>query len=153
MLILSSKKSTDDIISVVDSGGFSLFKDNFQKNNGTFPYVKKNDVNYITLSKDGKIIGILAFALSDVLEKYRSEKEDKKHNGFAHMFDVEILPDYRGKGYLGTMAKECISMCKKKGQKGVTLMAKDQNLASTYSKKFGFKKYTEDSSPMMELVF
>ena len=141
-------------IDIVYHNNFSLFRNSFDKNDGTFPYVESDDMIYVTVDDDnGKIIGILAFALYDSLSQYREAHDDTKHKKYAHIFDLEVLPQYRGKGLLSAMINTCIKICHNEKQKGITLMAKDKLLAKTYNKKYGFGIYdNEDSdSPMMEL--
>lgn len=156
-IIIRTDHTTSDILCAVHSNNFKLFQDNFDKNNGTMPYMDKDKIRYITVENDNGIVGILAYALFEDLKKYRIGKFDKKHLRFAHIFDIEVLSEHRGQNFAYTLINMCIRICKEKKQDGITLMAKNWKLSLMYTRKFGFTLYddseTDEICPMMELQF
>lgn len=53
---------------------FTLFRENFKKNNKTFPYIKPNQAVIGYVSKGNSIIGLIAYSYSENLETYRKAK-------------------------------------------------------------------------------
>lgn len=142
----------DVALDVVRSDGFELFRKNFDKNDNSFPYMEKDNVYIGTVSDKGKVIGMIAYAFPDGLEKYRFAKGDD-YIGFGHIFDFEVIGKYRGKGIGDMLVNGVIDEFVRDGVAGVTLMAMNRDLANHYSSKYGFVCYDGDTSesPMMYL--
>ena len=144
---LNYNLKTKDILKICENN-FELFKNNFEKNNNSFPYVGQNDVNYIVIECGKDICGILAYAYHDKLSEYRENHEDNKHNEYAHIFDLEVSKKYQGKKLSEKLINACIDECKKKNESGITLQAIDEKVEYMYDRKFGFKTYDSKSRYM-----
>lgn len=154
--ILKVSQDIQVALDAVKEGGFELFKDNFKKNNNTFPYVSSKDVKIGSITLNNKTAGLIAYAYPDALSKYREMHEDEAHNDFAHIFDFEVAPAYRSKGYSSKLIVGVIDELKKNKIEGVTLMAINQDVAKMYKSKYNFDYYEgceSDDCPMMSLKF
>lgn len=144
--------NTKDVVDIADKCGFELFKNNFDKNNNSFPYMNPNDIKYVIIKYHSDICGILAYGIPPGLDSYRKNREDPSHNMFAHIFDLEVSEKYRGRKLSELLISKCIDLCKKENLSGVTLMAIDNSVAQMYERKFGFKIYNRKYR-WMELKF
>lgn len=140
---LNYSLKTKDILKLCDNE-FILFKNNFEKNNNSFPYVGPNVVNYIAIESGKNICGILVYAYHDKLLEYRENHDDNKHDEYAHIFDLEVSQNYRGKKLSEKLINACIEKCKKHNETGITLQGIDERAESMYDRKFGFKTYDNE---------
>ena len=151
--ISNHKFTTEEIIKICEKYNFKLFIDNFKKNDNSFPYINPDNVKYIVAVSGSDICGIIAYANSKFIQDRRKAYGDNKHIRFAHIFDLETLPKYRGKGIATLLIKKVIEQIKQSGNKGVTLQGINKKTAKMYHDKFGFDVYKEQESPLMELKF
>lgn len=151
--ISNHKFTTEEIIKICQKYDFKLFIDNFNKNDNSFPYINSDNVKYIVAISGNDICGILAYGNSKDIQDRWKAYEDNKHTRFAHIFDLETLPEYRGKGIATLLIKKAIEQIKQSGNKGVTLQGINRKTAKMYHDKFGFDVYKDQESPLMELKF
>lgn len=137
---------------IAETFGFQLFIDNFEKNGGGFPYIPDDKVRFSVMLDGKKPAVIAAYGMPDGLGKMRVTHGELQFKDYAHLFDIEVGKDYRGKGLSKTMLQHVISNVRKSGAAGITLMAIDRRTAELYGK-FGFKVYEDAQSPSMYLKF
>lgn len=130
---------------------FKLFKENFKKNNNTFPYIKPEQAKIGVIKNNGNTIALIAYAYPEDLKDYRKAHKDS-HINSGHIFDFEVLEDYRGNNLGNILMEGVINEMKQNHIEEVTLMAIDKNMAKYYELRYGFKTYSDgdkDNSPML----
>lgn len=150
----------NEVIDAVKKDNFALFRENFAKNNGGFPYCDGMDAKYIMVkNEDGDCCALLAYATPRGIEKYRESWNMEDYMDYAHLFDIEVLSKYRGMGIMKKMLKSLISALRDEKRfrcKGMTLMAIDKKMAEGYEKVLGAKtdkRFGTESSPFMVCNF
>ena len=129
---------------------FTLFRENFKKNNNTFPYINQNQALIGCVSKGNKIIGMVAYSYSENLETYRKAKSEN-YSKHSHIFDFEVLPKYRGVGIGDILLQGAFNDMLKHGDVGATINAINTKVALHYSK-YGFEKTNNlyETIPMLK---
>ncbi len=93
------------------------------------------------LFKDNKLIAFVDGFVTDESdltdEMYEKADMHDETGDWQMIFGVNTLPDYRKRGYAGTLIQRAISDAKEQGRKGLVLTCKDR-LVSYYGK-FGFQ--------------
>lgn len=81
---------------------------------------------------------MVAYSYSENLATYRKAKNEN-HIQYSHIFDFEILPNYRSIGVGDVLLQGAFNDMAKHGDIGVTINAINEKIALYYSK-YGFAK-------------
>lgn len=139
MIIRTADMSDLERITGVEAGCFpeaeAAKAEDFKKRLEIYP-------NHFLLMFDGdRLISFVDGFVTDepdlTDEMYENSNMHNENGAWQMIFGVNTVPEYRGKGYAGTLIKKFISDAEQQGRKGVVLTCKEKLIS--YYEKFGFK--------------
>lgn len=96
--------------------------------------------HFYLLEREGKVIGFINGMASDkdriCDEMFEDASLHREDGDWQMVFGLDVLPDYRRRGYAGILLNYLIEEAKKQGRKGCVLTCKEYLIS--YYEKFGF---------------
>lgn len=98
--------------------------------------------HFFVLEIEKKIIGFINGMVTDFESiqdsMYHNPQLHKEDGSWQTIFGIDVLPEYRKKGYASTLMNTLIQQAKKEQRKGCILTCKE--VLIPYYEKFGYKK-------------
>ena len=97
--------------------------------------------HFILLDVDGVIAGFVNGAVLDERyiadEMYDDTSFHREQGAFQSVYGLDVLPEYRGRGYAHQLMARLCDQARKEGRKGVTLTCLDEKIG--FYETMGFK--------------